>query len=107
MEKNLKYGLLLQIYGKLLTERQRDIMSSYYDYDLSLAEISENLRISRQAVLNAIQIGCASLDSYESELKIYEKNRVLEQKLEILKTNVGKRSASELTEDIDEIIGIL
>ena len=107
MEKNLKYGLLLQIYGKLLTDRQRDIISSYYDYDLSLAEISENLGISRQAVLNAIQNGCASLDMYESTLGIYEKNRSLKQKLDELKQNVCNKSADGLTEDIDEIINIL
>ena len=52
MEKDLRYSMLLQIYGNLLTEKQQEVVGLYYDYDLSLAEISENLGISRQAVLD-------------------------------------------------------
>lgn len=70
MEKDLKYGTYLLVYGQLLTDRQRDIIELYYDYDLSLAEISENLSISRQAVLDSLKNACASLDNYEKLLHI-------------------------------------
>jgi len=48
MAKNLQIAVLLDYYGELLTEKQRDFISLYYDEDLSLAEIAENEGITRQ-----------------------------------------------------------
>jgi predicted DNA-binding protein YlxM (UPF0122 family) len=47
--------MLFEIYGGLLTDRQRDVMDLYYNYDLSLAEIAEQLSISRQGVHDLIR----------------------------------------------------
>ena len=33
MEKNVKISMLCEIYGKLLTEKQLDILENYYDKD--------------------------------------------------------------------------
>ena len=50
MEKNVKISILCQLYGKLLTEKQYEILNDYYNNDLSLSEIAENNQITRQAV---------------------------------------------------------
>ena len=55
MAKNLDMILLLDFYGDMLTEKQRDFISYYYDDDLSLAEIAENVGITRQGVRDAIK----------------------------------------------------
>ena len=55
MEKFTHIGMLFEIYGGLLTDRQRDVMDLYYNYDLSLAEIAEQLSISRQGVHDLIR----------------------------------------------------
>ncbi len=68
--KNLSYGVLLDYYGALLTERQRELLISYYNDDLSLSEISENTGISRQGVRDAIKRGESELDRFESSLGI-------------------------------------
>ena len=46
-QKNLAYSVLLDFYGPVLTDKQRVILTEYYDEDLSLAEIAENLGITR------------------------------------------------------------
>ena len=53
-QKNLAYSVLLDFYGPVLTDKQRVILTEYYDEDLSLAEIAENLGITRQGVRDAI-----------------------------------------------------
>ena len=50
MAKNLDFVILLDIYGNMLTDRQRDVMELYYWEDLSLGEIAESNNITRQAV---------------------------------------------------------
>lgn len=65
MEKDLRISEFLKIYGEFLTPRQKEVTESYYDYDLSLKEISENIGISRQAVLDAVHISVKELQRME------------------------------------------
>ena len=62
--------MLLDYYGSLLTERQRDLLGLYYNEDYSLSEISENTGISRQGVRDAIKRGEAELSRLEESLGI-------------------------------------
>ena len=50
MSKNIENAILLDTYGSMLTEKQYDTLSLYYDEDLSLSEIAENMGITRQAL---------------------------------------------------------
>ncbi len=59
---------LIDIYGNVLSERQKDVVDLYYNEDLSLAEISENCGITRQGVRDAIRHGVETLHSLESAL---------------------------------------
>lgn len=59
---------LISTYGNLLTDTQRDILQDYYEYNLSLQEISENRNISRAAVSDAIKKAEQKLEKYEKEL---------------------------------------
>ncbi len=71
-EKDLVYGALLDYYGALLPERQRDALGLYYNDDLSLSEIADELGISRQGVRDAIKRGEAELSELENALGIYK-----------------------------------
>ena len=42
MEKNVEISVLCQLYGKVLTEKQYEVLTDYYNNDLSLSEIAEN-----------------------------------------------------------------
>lgn len=68
MAKELKFVLLLDCYGDLLTEHQRYVMELYYCEDLSLAEIGSPLGITRQAVRSLIKRTESILLNYEEKL---------------------------------------
>ena len=58
---NLTMTLLFDLYGELLTDRQRDCFDLHYNQDYSLAEIAEELGISRQGVHDAVSRAEAQL----------------------------------------------
>ena len=68
MEKNVEISMLNQIYGKLLTTKQYEIIDDYYNNDLSLSEIAENNKITRQAVRDILKKGERKLFEYEENL---------------------------------------
>ena len=73
MAKNLNIPLLLDFYGEMLTEKQRDFLDLYYNEDLSLSEIAENEGITRQGVRDAIKRAEAQLFDMEGKLHIFER----------------------------------
>jgi len=76
-EKNMKFPLLLDTYGVLLTDRKRELLDYYYNEDYSLSEISELTGISRQGVRDSIKKSEEEIYELESKLKIVEKNEAL------------------------------
>ena len=68
VEYKVKISMLNELYGKLLTDNQRNCIEDYYNNDLSLSEIGENHNITRQAVRDAIQTGEKKLLDYEEKL---------------------------------------
>lgn len=73
MAKELKFVMLLDCYGDLLTDHQRSIMELYYCEDLSLAEIGDPLGITRQAVRSLIKRTEDILLNYEEKLRFAER----------------------------------
>lgn len=55
IEKIVEVNNLLDSYGKLLTGKQLETMNYYYRDNLSLSEIAEKLKITRQAVSSSIK----------------------------------------------------
>ena len=72
-EKNYKISYLLDFYGNILTDKQRDAIDLYYNEDLSLAEIAEHVKITRQGVRDAIKRGEEILEEMEEKLGFAEK----------------------------------
>lgn len=89
-EKIIYYGMLLEVYGKLLTEKQYLAINKYYNMDLSLAEIAEEENISRQAVRDNIKKAEEKLDNFEKNLKLYQKLKKEDSTLDKLDQNVIK-----------------
>ena len=68
IEKMVEIGLLFEQYKELLTEKQREMVSLYYEEDYSLGEISENLGVSRQGVYDTLKRSEKILREYENKL---------------------------------------
>ncbi|MDR1732857.1 MAG: DNA-binding protein [Synergistaceae bacterium] len=68
LERRLHVNALYDIYGPLLTERQRSVYEMRCFSDLSLAEIAETLGITRQAVHIVVNKTQDRLETLEREL---------------------------------------
>ena len=76
MEKSVHISMLLEMYGKLLTDKQQDVIDLYYNQNLSLSEIAEELNITRQGVRKSL------IDAENRLFDIEEKLGLLKEKLE-------------------------
>lgn len=103
LEKSIRINNLLDQYGKLLTTHQMEVLSLYYQMDLSLSEISEQLNISRNGVYDAIKKGINLLEKYESKLHLVQKKEELDAYFESLKQKCSK----EELEIINKIEGMV
>ena len=74
MSKNLLICDLLELYGKLLTEKQLKLLELYYFDDLSLSEIAENEGGSRQGAMDVIKRAEKELLKMEDVLGLYNRN---------------------------------
>lgn len=88
---------LFNLYSSLLTSTQKDILSDYYLFNLSIGEIADIRKVTRAAVEDAIKKGKDKLYKFEENLKLNEKNKKIRKTLTKIK---------ELNENpqIDEII---
>ena len=73
LDKSVRLCLLNDFYGTMLTENQQKVLDSYLNFNLPLVEISENLNITRQAVLDTIKKASKKLEEYESKLGMLKK----------------------------------
>ncbi len=104
MDRKVEISMLCQIYGKLLTEKQLNIMDNYYNLDLSLSEIAENEGITRQAVRDIIKKGENKLFEFEEKLGIMKKNMKQEEKIANILSELTKIQTKFTDEQIAEIL---
>ena len=84
IDEKLHLFKLFDIYGKLLSDGQQEIISYYLNYDLTISEIASNLGVSRQAVKDSITKGQSKLELLEEKLSLAKKIEMLEKKIENL-----------------------
>ena len=101
-EKDLQIGGLLDFYGDVLAERRRLVLDLYYNDDYSLAEIAEEIGITRQGVLDTIKKGKDELLFLEEKLQLEKKFREAAKASERLVSLVTQNSAldPEIKEEI-------
>lgn len=68
LNKTVLFGDLFELYGKLLPISQQVVGNLYFNEDLTLSEIAENLKISRQAVYDSLKKMEAKLLDIENKV---------------------------------------
>lgn len=84
MEERVLVSLLIDFYGALLTEKQLQCIVLHHEDDMSLAEIADQLGVSRQAVHDNLQRAMQVLNGYEESLYLvrnYERREALIDKM--------------------------
>ena len=82
IEERVQIAILSKYYGKMLTERQQDILKMYVDNNLSLAEVSAELGISRQAVKDALDNSMSTLKNIEEKLQFISRDDNIKKQIE-------------------------
>lgn len=73
MEMRTVLNIYFDFYGQLLTEKQQQVFKLYYEDDLSLAEIADEMQVTRQAVHDILQRSEKQLQHYEEKLLLVDK----------------------------------
>lgn len=92
-EKNLKISLLMDFYGEILTDKQKEVIDYYYNDDLSLAEIAEHAQITRQGVRDCIKRGEATLLFMEEKLGLAQKFEQMRGQIEQIESAADRINA--------------
>lgn len=69
---------LYDVYGCLLTDKQKSYFEEYYFDDLSFSEIASNHGISRNGVFDQIKRVANILSEYEEKLNLLKKMKKIE-----------------------------
>ena len=108
MEKNIEVSLLLDFYGELLKPSGREATYLYYNDDLSLSEIAEEMGITRQGVRDSIVRTERQLFSFEEKLGLLSRFRELEAGLDDItqtaRTIAAQSDNNELTSLAQSIV---
>lgn len=104
VEKSIELSMLLEIYGKLLTQKQYDLLNDYYNNDLSLAEIAENENITRQAVRDNLKKGEKKLFNYEEKLGVMKKNLIQEEQIANILSEINTLTENSTDNEVATVL---
>lgn len=104
LEDFFEIGKMLEVYGKLLSEERQNIMTAYFEYNMTLVEIAQEKGISRQAVLDSIDKSSAKLKEYEKILHLVEKEEKIKKQLEDVCLMAKQSSQKLIEEKVEKIL---
>lgn len=107
MAKDLNINILMDFYGQLLSERQYEMMDMYYNQDLSLGEIAEEVGISRQGVRDLVKRGEKQLIEFEEKLGLVERFSEITANVEEINSIIAKLPDMPETNRLKVLSGLL
>ena len=112
LEKISRVVLLKDFYGPLLTDKQQNVLNLHYENDLSLSEIADDMKTSRQAVYDMVKKAESLLEQYEQKLGLVERFQIMRERLNELSsllegTEVNQRTVSQSVDILRELSRLL
>ena len=101
MDKNIHVSMLFDMYGKLLTIKQQDVIELYYNQNLSLSEIAEETNITRQGVRKNLIDAENKLFDYEEKLCFLKEKLERQEKLENI---INKINDDAIIEELQKLL---
>ncbi|MGI8847942.1 MAG: YlxM family DNA-binding protein [Candidatus Dormibacteria bacterium] len=68
LDRHARLQRLLDVYGTLLTEHQREACRLHLEEDWSVSELAEHLGVSRSGAHDLVRRGITALERYEERL---------------------------------------
>lgn len=112
-EGRLMQSMLLDFYGELLTDKQRECYDLHVNEDLSLSEIAEQSGVSRQGVWDNIRRAEAAMREMEEKTGLIRRFTQIREGLESLRAPLQelarseKGRAGELAREMSETVDML
>lgn len=110
-EKSYEMTMLFDFYGDILTEKQRELFDLYYNEDLSLAEISEHLGITRQGVRDGIVRAEEIIKDFEKKLGLVARFGRISEDVRVICDSAEKiaaiNAANYKNPDLDACAGVI
>lgn len=107
-EQRMRLGRLFDIYGGLLTEKQQQCLNFYFNDDLSLTEIAEEVGVSRQAIHDLLKRVEQILERNEEKLGLLARSeadkKCLRRVISLLDTDIQKNK-DEAMKILNEMCG--
>lgn len=101
MDKSIHVSMLLDMYGKLLTNKQYDVIDLYYNQNLSLSEIAEELGITRQGVRKNLVDAENKLFDFEEKLSFLKEKL---ERQELIEKLIEKLPNSEIVVELQKLL---
>ena len=103
-------SLLYDFYGALLTDKQREVMELYHEENYSIAEIADELGVTKQAIHENLRKSEKILRSYEEKLGLMkslletrELIEAIDKKIDVLIRKAQESGRDEAEEGLKEI----
>lgn len=109
INRNLRFSLLFEMYGQLLTSKQIAFLKDFLDNDLSLSEIAEKNVVSRQSVNDLVKRSLKILEDYEGKLHFLKKFEGIKSGVSTCKELLSQSSFDkrELERELSKILEVL
>lgn len=104
IERTLRISRLFDIYGPLLTDRQRELIELHYGQDLSLGEIADQDGISRQAVHDQLTRAEKALAGYEERLQLLARRQRESERLKAVRAAIATGDNAAALKVLGELI---
>lgn len=108
MERSFDIVILLDIYGELLANAQREALDMRYNADLSLSEIAEEMGgVTRQSVVYSIRKGEQRLMELEEKLGFAKRLHTLSAQLDRageLLSEIAADNSDERLKEVNELL---